>query len=641
MSSSTIAPRRGMSAAVAGALALALLALAALGSASKADAAFSTEKCAGADIVGEGASFAKEAHKVFNNNLKTFYCIGTPGFGVRDVEYKAEGSGAGRLSMKVRDGAPRFGMSDEPPIASEIAQMNAGTEDEPAATDSDPSDNGKIHVVPAAVGAVVPLVNFPDGCDVEKLASGSVTSATAALKRVRFTKEQFEKVWAKDSAFDTWGEVFPELDEAGCEDVPIIRVVRYDESGTSFAFKDYLDSINGARGWKTTYAFGAHKTQEWPNAVFGERADCGAGVMAPGSEADATDHLTTGCSKGNGALVSKLIATDGSIGYSDLATARSASPSLAVNPAGGDNDTYWTQVQNGADAFVEPTADSDGYRTDGELGANCQATEFDGVPSSTFGDWSQASGVNSTAGYGICTMTYGLVFDDNADVWGSSPEEESKARTVKDYWENILSEGAQGRLFGNDYSPLPPGVAAISRAGIAAVDWNKGEGGGGSGGGGSTPGGGSTDAGDSSTPAPLPLKPSNLFSLPRKSISSKTGAATISVKLPGAGRLVMLGTARVQVAQRKNKRRGKRRLKKSRTIKVGRVVLSAGKAGTYNLTLKPSGAAKKELRKKGKLRTTLKLTFTPNGGEAKTTTTGVTLKLKKKSNKRKGKRHQR
>lgn len=634
MSRTHSAPRRGYSAAVAGALTLALLALAAVGLAPRADAAFSTGKCAGADIVGEGASFAREAHKVFNNNLKTFYCIGTPGFGVRDVEYKAEGSGAGRLSMKVRDGEPRFGMSDEPPIASEIAQMNAGTGEEDAATDANPNDNGKIHVIPAAVGAVVALVNFPDTCDVEKLPAGSVTSATAALKRVRFSKEQFERVWAKDPAFDTWNEVFPALSEAGCEGIPIIRVVRFDESGTSFAFKDYLDSLNGARGWKTTYAFGAHKTQEWPNAVFGERADCGAGVQGPGSQADATDHLTTGCSKGNGSLVSKLIATDGSVGYSDLATARNASPSLAVDPAGGDNDTYWTQVENGANAFVEPTADANGYRTDGELGANCQATEFDGVPADTFGDWSAASGVNSKSGYGICTMTYGLVFDDNADVWGNSPAEESKARTVKDYWENIVSEGAQGRLFGNDYSPLPPAVATISRAGVAAVDWNKGEGGGNPGG---NPGGEDTNNSSSdsnATPAPLPVEPSNRFSLPRRSISSKTGGATVSVKLPGAGRLVLIGTAKVQVSRRKRKR------KKTKTIKVGRVVLNASKAGTYNLTLKPSGAAKKELRRRGKLRVSLKLTFTPNGGSSRTTTTGLTLKLKQSKHKkqRSGKR---
>jgi hypothetical protein len=63
------------------------------------------------------------------------------------------------------------------------------------------------------------------------------------------------------------------------------------------------------------------------------------------------------------------------------------------------------------------------------------------------------------------------------------------------------------------------------------------------------------------------------------------------------------------------------------------VVLNASKAGTFNLTLKPSAAAKTELRKKGALRVSLKLTFTPTGGEAKTTITSLTLKLKKGNSK--------
>ena len=65
-------------------------------------------------------------------------------------------------------------------------------------------------------------------------------------------------------------------------------------------------------------------------------------------------------------------------------------------------------------------------------------------------------------------------------------------------------------------------------------------------------------------------------------------------------------------------------------IMVGKVTLTAGKAGTYNLTLKPSGAAKKVLRKKGKLKVNLQVTFTPTGGTANTTKSVVTLKFKQK-----------
>lgn len=615
MSRTWNAPRWGFSAAVAGALALLAMALAAVASVPRADAAFTTTKCAGPDIIGRGASFANEAHKVFNFNFKNNYCNGTSGFGVLNVEYEALGSGAGRLSMKVREDTPRFGMSDEPPTEAEVAQMNAGTGNEPAETDANPADNGQIHVIPAAVGSVAAIVNFPNGCDATKLAQSARTDDAAdtgddALIRVRFSKEQFEKVWAKDPAFDEWDEVFPELEEAGCEDVPIIRVVRWDNSGTTFAFKDYLDSINGAREWETGF-----ENREWPNATFGDRDDCGDkdgtpeasdpdGPGGPGLVGD-TDQLTSSCANGNGNLVSKLIEVDGSIGYSDVATARTAG--LTINPAGGDRDVYWTQIENGADAFVEPTADAKGFRTDGSPGANCGATEFEGIPANTFGDWSAASGVKSKVGYGICTMTYGLVFDDNADVWGNSAGEEAKARTVKDYWENIVSEGGQAQLFGRDYSPLPPAVIKISRAGVESVGWDKGEGGG----------------GEETTPPPPPKNDddgspiaktiSNKFSVTRKTIDSKTGGAIVTIKLPGAGRFTLVGTAKT----------GKKK------IQVGKVVLKANRAGTFKLALKPSAAAKKWLRKKGSLRVSLRFKFVPNGGSARSSKSAVVLKLKK------------
>jgi ABC-type phosphate transport system substrate-binding protein len=618
MSRTGFAPRWGLSTVSAGLIALALTTLAALGLAAQANAAFTTSKCAGADITGRGASFARDAHTIFNFNFKNSYCIGTPGFGVLDVVYEPQGSGAGRTAMKDRTLAPRFGMSDEPPTPTDVAQMNAGTTGDPA-TDANPADNGVVHVVPAAIGSVVALVNFPDNCDVNLLPAGAKTAeqdrdndaVVDDVIRVRFTKTQFEKIWAKDSDADNWTEVFSELAADLDCDKPIIRVVRFDESGTTFALKDYLSKINGGRNWLTTYATGTNLTREWPNATFGPRADCAGTPNGPGSEVDTTDQLTSGCSNGNGALVSKLISTDGSVGYSDLSTARNASPSLAITPEANDNDTYWTQVQNGSDSFTEPTADGFGFRTDGLKGANCQTTTFTGTPASTLGSWAATSGVNAPSGYGVCTLTYGLVFEDNADAWGNTVQEESKARTVKDYWASIVSDGAQGQLFGNDYAPLPAGILTISRAGVNAIDWNKGTGGGGGGNNNPPPGGNNPPPGGNNPPPANP--PSNKFSVPRTTISSKTGRATLSVKLPGGGKLELVGNAKS----------GKKK------IKVGRVVLTANKAGTFKLTLKPSKAAKKVLRNKGKLKVSIKLTFTPKGGTAKSSTKTVTLKLAK------------
>lgn len=625
MSCSLSAHRRGVGRTLAALLGFGMVALALVGLAPEARADFSTAKCAGPNILGRGASFARDAHGVFNFNFKHNYCLGTPGQDTIDVSYDAAGSGAGRTSMKVRNDTPRFGMSDEPPSTNEIQQMDKGTGSGDPGTDPNPNDNGRIHVIPAAVGSVAPLVNFPNGCDPTALAPASRTDAVATtddnLLRVRFNKAQFEAAWAQGAAgvpYVTWRDVFPELaDNAACKS-PIIRVVRFDESGTSFAFKNYLDTISPGRGWLTTYAFGTNLTREWPGATFGTGGQCP--VAAPGSQADSLDHLTSGCSNGNGTLVSTLIATDGSIGYSDISTARAASPSLAVDPAGvTPPDKYWTQVQNGSNTFTEPTADPNGFLTNGTKGANCSGATFSNVPSSTLeGNWSQTTGVNAPGtAYGICTLTYGLVFDDNAPVWGDTPAEEAKARTVKDYWQNIVSDGAQGQLFSKDYAPLPASILTISRAGVTSIGWNKSSSGGGNppptGGGNPPPSGGGGGGGGGAAV-------SNAFSVPKKSISSKDGSAKFSVRLPGAGKFDLVGTAKV----------GKSK------IKVGQVVLNAGKAGTFELVLKPSGAAKAALRKQGSLKVSITFTFSPTGGETKKSTTTVTLKLAAKKAAKKG-----
>lgn len=605
MSGSLRVPKRGLSAGLAGVLALLATVLAALCLVPQANAAFSISQCQGADVLGRGASFAQAAHGAWEVPFRNNFCGGTG----PDIQYDPAGSGAGITGMKLRGATdPRFGGTDDPLSTTQKNEIQAGTVAE--------GDEGLIHQVPIAVGAVAPLVNFPDNCDVTLLPAGSKTDEQNVdgdgtpddVVRVRFTKAQYEAVWAQGSAgapMVNWDDVFPALaGDVDC-DKPVIRVVRLDNSGTTFAFKDYLSKVNGARGWVTTYQEGANGNREWPGAEFGNGGQCAA-TNAPGKQEDAVDHLTSGCSNGNGALVPKLIATDGSIGYSDIATARTASPSLAITPEANDNDTYWTQLENGSNAFTEATADPNGFRsTDGAKGANCSTTVFTSVPANTLADWAPVSGVNSPTGFGLCTLTYGMLWDDNADVYGVSALEEERARTVKDYFTFVTSDAGQLLLTANDYVELPPALQAIATAGVAAVNYNKGTGE-------EKPVEKPTgDPKGGSTPPPAPVPPSNAFSVTKKAISSKDGKATISVKLPGPGKLVLVGKAK----------NGKK------NIQVGKVTLNAAKSGTFKLTLKPSAAAKKVLLEKGSLKVTMQITFTPSGGSAKASNSSVTLKL--------------
>jgi ABC-type phosphate transport system substrate-binding protein len=652
MSSTLSAKRRGMSAALAGAMALALIALVAVGPAPRAQAAFSLPQCGGVEIAGRGASFARDAHVLFNNYFHSSVCPG----GSIDVAYEPLGSGAGREAVKNRTLQPRFGMSDEAPDATEVLRINRGVKgSEDPNTDPDPEDNGEIHVIPAAVGAVAPLVNLPSGCtqvNVNAIPTNPAEPVSRTIEqdrtldtildgvvRLRFREDVYEEIWAQGDegpgSYLTWGELVPAFSGTGatCGDKAVIRVVRFDDSGTTFTFKDYLNELEAGREWKTKYTEEAAngRTRHWPGAAFGDRDDCGDkdgiaepsdpdGPGGPGLAGD-TDQLTSSCAGNAANLVNTLISTDGSVGYADISTARVAgleiTPRTAEAGAGSafDNDTYWTQAQNGGNGdFEEPTSNQQfGFRTDGSKGANCAKTKFLNVPNSTLGSWFATSGVHSPEGYPVCTMTYGLVFDDNSDVWGGGATEEAKARTVKDYWTGIVSDGAQNLLKISDYAPLPEDIQQIAQKGVEAVNWE---------------GAPLPPPPPPPPPPPVVLGPtpapppvSNLFSLPRKAISSKTGQATISVKIPGPGMVELAGSA--NVSNGKSARKGKK------AIKVGRTVLNASQAGTYKLTLKPSAAAMAQLREKGKLRVNLKVTFTPTGGVANTSTSSITLKLSK------------
>lgn len=648
MSRTLRAPGGAWRIALLGALALAAAVLAALTSSPpSAEAAFTTAQCQGADTSGRGASFARDAHQVFRLQFQTGFCGGT----APAVGYEALGSGAGRrvvgertsgtgtepntTGANSRNQPPRFGMTDEP------VNESTGKPQIIGGTDA-PGDESPIHQIPAAVGAVPVLVNFPNDCDVNLLPDASKTdeqnldgdSTPDDVVRVRFSKTQLEKIFAKDDDSDNWTEVFPSLTpDADCNK-PIIRVVRFDDSGTTFTLKDYLNRILPSRRWIpdfTAPAGSTAATRQWPNATFGPRTDCPptgtppAAPSGPGSQDDATDQLTSGCASGNGSLVSKLIGTDGSIGYSDISTARTAG--LAITPeaaAPGDNDTYWTQAQNGAggnnaqgplagNQFTEPTADDNGFRTDGLTGSRCATTTFTGVPESTLGDWTNASGVNSPAGFGICTLTYGLLFDDYKKAYALQPDqagEERKARTVKDYWTAIVSDGGQAVLFGKDYSPLPASVLAISRAGVNAVGFDKAA----TGGGGTPPVVNPPVVNPPGTTTPPPVVPSNRFTIVRTTLRSRQGTGQFTVRVPGRGTLTLSAKAKS----------GRKR------INVDAVRLTVSRSGTYRLNLKPGKAAKRILKKRGKLRVSVRITFTPRGGTLRAINRTVTLRLTRK-----------
>lgn len=622
-----------------------------------ADAAFTSPRCGGSDVAGAGASFQNLAHSVWKGN-QLFRSSAQCGSGAPAITYFSVGSGGGRTvvgvtSSGVRDSASgtagsRFGASDFAVNESERNQAVAGR---PGVT----GDEAELHSIPTAVGAVTVAVNFPNGCEVPSTSAryhdgDGVPGDADETARFKVSNTQIEEAFSGNPTINTWGELLGDsaggthiraiagagTTDAGCASTPIIRVVRDDSSGTTEAFKRWLGRVpSRTSGVDWESAFLGSNNRQWPND--GDAANPPAETATFKNEPQ------------NEGVASGIAANDGSIGYVELAQARSSEFNKQARVGGSASNsftrdgTFWIPVQNGSGAYVEPSTDPQSYKsTNNTPGANCSQVTFTDrsnpsnpegtLPSGsngmeTFGVWSLVLGLHSNAGYGICALTYTMAFDDNSLAFNSVNDpkfadqvaEERRARTVKDYLQAIVSDQGQSVLEPRDYSPLPANILAVSRKGVASIDWNKaGNSTGGSGGGGTT-----APPADTSAPPvisqPIVGPPSNAFTIP-SSRSASTGVITIRVNLPGGGQVKTHATTLLlkRYTRKKNKR-----------VTYGRATIQASGPGLATITIKPSSAVKKVLKKGAKQKVSVRLTFTPNGGTANSQTKTVSVKGKK------------
>ena len=86
-----------------------------------------------------------------------------------NILWDATGSGAGRASLGERaatnpsgdrDPSVRCAGTDEPPTPAQVDQMQKGAVDANG-SDATAADNGKLHVIPVAIGALTAIVNLP------------------------------------------------------------------------------------------------------------------------------------------------------------------------------------------------------------------------------------------------------------------------------------------------------------------------------------------------------------------------------------------------------------------------------------------------------------------------------------------------
>jgi len=426
-----------------------------------------TSECSGGDIQGQGATFQDNAQAAWRNG----FINGTPGladpvcqtFGFPSthapvITYGSTGSGAGRTAFQNRT-ADRYAGVDEPPSSSQETAIENGA----AGT----QDDAQLRTLPVTSGAITVSVNFPDGCTIP---TGIAYRPNAdGTTRFAVSNNEVEALWYGDYA--TWGDFIPGIGGAGCDTRPLKRVVRLDSSGTTFAFKGWLQELNPDRvpSWQS---FRSPSTQNtvWPN-------DTGATAVVRGDGV------------GNQGVAKRVRENDGHVGYIDLATARDDGfdkTGRRSNLNGTDttppNDTtYWLPLQNGSGQFRDPTASSNSYRepfATATRGANCATVTYANVPGGsdpTLGNWFNTEGANSPTGYGVCTLTYVLTWEDYCDAYvgtGSNPEQ-AKARSVFDFTNYITGSAGQTVAQRADYSRLPGSLQTIAANGAAVESWQR------------------------------------------------------------------------------------------------------------------------------------------------------------------------
>ncbi len=405
------------------------------------------EKCSGTNITGQGSTLQKIAQQKvwdedFNTSGAVTACNGTQGTKAKPtVTYTSTGSGAGLESWGVNEHTPvnfeatnAFVSTDEPPsgVQKEAIEVHGAAK--------------TLETIPVLQGAIAIIVNLPEGC---------TATSTPYAGRLVLHNVTLEKIFRGE--ITKWSEITDNGDKLSgttCKAETVIKpVVRRDESGTTHIFKMYLSQIYGlefeteraeSRNWEEL-------SRERENTVWPKTA--------------APLRPTTG---GDEALLKKVAETPSSIGYANLADARS-NKSFTPPTGGGTKSRFWAPLQNnglgttGTITYADPSTNGD---AEAVANANCVGEEYiiNGEevpfpPANVMEElWTDVTTKPTQKNYVLCGFTYILAFTEYSKYSGTT---EKEATTVNNFLRFVLgtgTEGGQTLIKNHDYLALPAGA---------------------------------------------------------------------------------------------------------------------------------------------------------------------------------------
>ena len=318
----------------------------------------------------------------------------------------------------------------------------------------------------ATIGQLWEGTNSPSGSDpggIQEQGGYSADTWGAFLTQLGYTKITVGTPGA--------GQFLDESGATGCQQA-ITPQVRQTESGTSYAFKNYLTQVN-----RNEWAQFDNDYQGWPTTDVVEEDP----LSPPNSGNQLND---TG-----GHLAGNTAANPGSVGYantSDAAgnggfTADATSSTFGTGTGGASpaHQILWAEIQNnglstaGA-TYADPLLPSSSI-------ANCQTSKLipsdKGYPYSYTDSWAGVSATDpniaTDAGntdYPLCALTYDLVWRHYgvANLFKGNAAEPDIANTVRDLMTYIEGPG-QVDIESHDYTGIPTGFEAHIALAIEAI----------------------------------------------------------------------------------------------------------------------------------------------------------------------------